>query len=198
MKKKLFCYGRYFFGLFSVFGLCISILSTKETTSIMTSNMNMAKSIGSNQLQEKYIAIQELTKEKPAPIYASFEEALSHIQEGRVAFVGKLTAYGPDCIGCGGSSACAPRQNFQNGNIYFEDSTYGKVRILAADKALPCGSIVRVSNISIYDEPILAIVMDRGGAIKGNHLDLLFTSENNLEGFSTQNDIQFEILRYGF
>lgn len=198
MKKKLLRYGQYFSGLVCVFLLCIMVLSTNQKASIVTSNMNLTKSIGTSQFQNNYLALQELTKEKPAPIYNSFEEALSHVQEGRVAFIGKLTAYGPDCVGCGGHSACPPHQNLQNGNIYYNDTTYGPVRILAADKSLPCGSIVKVSNINIYSEPILAIVMDRGGAIKGNHLDLLFATERNLEGFSTQKNIHFEILRYGF
>ena len=198
MKKKIKRYGHYFFGLLLLFSLLLIVLSANQKNLIVTSNINRSKSMGTNQFKDNYLVVQELTQEKPAILYASFEEAMAHVQEERVAFTGKLTAYGPDCVGCGGNSACQPKQNFTNGNIYFNDATYGQVRIVAADKSLPCGSMIRISNINIYQEPILAIVMDRGGSIKGNHLDLLFTSEQNLEGFSTQKNIQFEILRYGW
>ena len=69
--------------------------------------------------------------------------------------------------------------------------------MVAADRSIPCGSIVRISGINIYNEPIIAIVMDRGGAVNGSHMDLLFTSQSNLEGFATGN-VKFEIIRYGW
>ncbi len=192
---------RYFYYLFSVF-LCflfVSIIfSGNKRVKILTTNFNQTKSIEAVHIVEKYNDIKESTKLKEVPVFASFLEAMQYVKEKPVAFVGTLTAYGPDCVGCGGSSACPPRQNFKNGNIYFDDQVYGKVRVVAADRLLPCGSIVRISGINIYNEPILAVVLDRGGAIKGNHLDLLFATEKNLEGFGTSHSIKFEILRYGW
>lgn len=198
MKRKLRKYERYLGSILCLFLLAIIILSGNKKESIVTSNVNSVKSIEALHIVEKYNSLKEAARMKEAPVYTTFQEAIENAQAGPVAFYGKLTGYGPDCVGCGGGSACPPRQNFKNGNIYFEDQTYGKVRVLAADRSIPCGSIIRVSNIRIYDAPILAIVMDRGGAIKSNHLDLLFATEKNMEGFSTQNDIKFEILRYGW
>ncbi len=174
------------------------ILSGKHTTKILTSNFNQVKSIEAIHIVEKYNAIQANNKTKQIPVFSTFQEALSKVNSGPVAFIGTLTAYGPDCVGCGGNSACPPRQNFNHGNIYFDDQIYGKVRVVAADRSIPCGSIVRISGINIYDEPIIAVVLDRGGAIRGNHLDLLFATEKNLEGFGTSHNIKFEILRYGW
>ena len=131
-------------------------------------------------------------------IFNTFGEAMEKASSMPVAFIGKLTAYGPDCPGCGGTSACPPRQDFRNGNIYFNDQVYGKVRVVAADRSVPCGSIVRITGINIYPEPILAVVMDRGGGVKGNHMDLLFTSQTQLDGFGTSRNIKFEIIRYGW
>lgn len=188
----------YLCGVFVFFILGFIILSGNNKSVVSTSNINSVKSLQAVHIVNKYNSIKEEKKNKEIPVYTSFNEAISVASESPVAFMGKLTAYGPDCPGCSGNSACPPRQNFKNGNIYFQDQDYGKVRVVAADRSIPCGSIVRISGINIYGEPILAIVMDRGGAVKGNHLDLLFSSQTNLEGFATSNNIKFELIRYGW
>ncbi len=50
------------------------------------------------------------------------------------AFIGQLTGYGPDCTGCSGKTSSG--QIVTNGNIYYTDAYYGKVRILASDKKI--------------------------------------------------------------
>jgi hypothetical protein len=80
-------------------------------------------------------------------------------------FIGTLTGYGPDCIGCNGNTGCDPSQDVTNGNIYYEDAYYGKLRIVASDPKYPCGSIVKITAPNLYKEPILAIILDRGGVI---------------------------------
>ena len=181
-----------------VFVMGFIILSGNSLTVINTSNLNSVKSLQAVHIVNKYNSIKESLKEKEIVVFPTFNEAMQVASTSPVAFMGKLTAYGPDCPGCSGNSACPPRQNFKNGNIYFEDQDYGKVRVVAADRSIPCGSIVRISGINIYSEPILAIVMDRGGAVKGNHMDLLFTRQSNLEGFATSSNIKFELIRYGW
>lgn len=189
---------KYFSFVIIVFALAFVVLSGNNKTVVMTSNINSVKSLQAVHIVNKYNSIKEMEKAKEPVLYDNFYDAISVANSSPVAFMGKLTAYGPDCPGCSGNSACPPRQNFKNGNIYFEDQVYGKVRVVAADRSIPCGSIVRISGINIYSEPILAIVMDRGGSVTGNHMDLLFTSQSNLEGFATSNNIKFEIIRYGW
>lgn len=189
---------KYFSFVIIVFALAFVVLSGNNKTVVMTSNINSVKSLQAVHIVNKYNSIKEANKLKEIPVYDSFNEAMSLASSSPVAFMGKITAYGPDCVGCSGYSACPPRQDFRNGNIYFDDQVYGQVRVVAADRSIPCGSIVRISGINIYDEPILAVVMDRGGAVTGNHMDLLFTSQSNLEGFATSNNIKFEIIRYGW
>lgn len=110
--------------------------------------------------------------------------------------VGKLSRYGPDCYLCSGYLAYGIYVG--NGNIYYNDSYYGNVRILAGDKSYPFGTIVRVS----YDTTsFLGIVLDRGGTIgfgKSALFDLLYSSEDlaNVDGVNY--NVKFEILRYGF
>ena len=188
---------KYFLFVIMIFGLGFVVLSGNSKKVITTSNINSVKSLQAVHIVNKYNSIKEAEKKVEIPFFESFYDAISVASTSPVAFNGKLTAYGPDCPGCSGNSACPPRQNFKNGNIYFEDQVYGKVRVVAADRSIPCGSIVRISGINIYSEPILAIVMDRGGAVNGNHMDLLFTSQSNLEGFVTSN-VKYELIRYGW
>lgn len=195
MVKRL---SQYYLILIFILLLVMIILSGNQKDFIAVDNMNTVKSLEAVHIVNKYNSILEMKKEAIIPMFDNFYEAMKVANNSPVSFMGKLTAYGPDCVGCGGGSACPPRQNLKNGNIYFEDQTYGKIRIVAADRLLPCGSIVRITGINIYSEPILAVVLDRGSLIKGNHLDLLFTSESNLEGFSTSNNIKFEVIRYGW
>ena len=198
-KKRIYHYFCYLFAVSFCFVLFFIVASGNQRTSVITYNVNNAKSIQATRMQDQYHLLMESKKPAVPLVYETFEEAITVAQTGNVAsFIGKITGYGPDCKGCGGSSACPPRQNFKNGNIYFNDEIYGKVRVVAADRRLPCGSIVRIHNISIYNEPIIAIVMDRGGAVKGKHLDLLFETEKNMQGMHTQANIQFDILRVGF
>jgi 3D (Asp-Asp-Asp) domain-containing protein len=117
---------------------------------------------------------------------------------GRVIseFVGQLTAYGPDCKGCSGKTKSG--YDVSNGNIYFDDSLYGEVRIVAADDKYKIGTIVRITVLKVYDDPFIAIVLDRGSAINDNKFDLLFASENDTNGLGRQKDVKYEVLRNGW
>jgi 3D (Asp-Asp-Asp) domain-containing protein len=184
-------------GLLVVIGifLILMFIATGNKHKVaLVDNVNRNKSVKTSFISYNDTQLKVVT----TTIYDNFSDVISNASSGTAAFVGKLTSYGPDCIGCGGHTACKPNQDVRNGNIYYDDATYGKIRIVAADKAIPCGSIIRMSNISLYSGPVIAIVLDRGGAIKGKHLDLLFTSEYIDEGFRSANDIEFDILRWGY
>lgn len=109
--------------------------------------------------------------------------------------VGTITGYGPDCYGCSGMTASG--HNLWE-SIYYDDSEYGTVRILAADKSIPFYSIFRVSNIPGMD-PFIAIVLDTGGNVgygRGTLFDLAFESEQGEVVPKTPN-VTFEMLRSG-
>lgn len=111
-------------------------------------------------------------------------------------YQGPMTAYGPDCVGCSGITASG--YNVRH-NIYYQDKTFGKVRILAADKSLPFGTIIRISGLNIADE-VIGIVLDRGSAIgfnKRSYFDLLYYSERETDSFGCQN-ATYEVLRFGY
>ena len=112
---------------------------------------------------------------------------------------GKVTAFTPFCSdGCNGYVASG--MYVGNGNIYYDDEEYGKVRIVAADKSYPFGTIVKIKNLWYFNEDVYAIVLDRGGAIGKNKralFDLLFAIEENANNFGVEN-ATCEILRLGY
>ncbi|MBR6690983.1 MAG: hypothetical protein IKL65_06590 [Bacilli bacterium] len=126
-------------------------------------------------------------------------------------YSGKLTGYGPDCPGCSsvGNVSCRTREGKNHSltydGLYYDDISYGSVRILAADHtAFPCGTIVKVNN-GILDE-FVGIVLDTGIAMRNAWrkegiiwMDLAFTSQAEaLTGGATSSNTDFEVQRWGW
>lgn len=112
-------------------------------------------------------------------------------------FTGTITGYEPDCYGCIGITSSG--YDVRN-TIYYNDKTYNNVRVLAADKSLPFGTIIKVSNLKDYND-FIGIVLDRGSAISFDgfsQIDLLFESEDYSYNFGRKENVIFEILRLGY
>lgn len=111
--------------------------------------------------------------------------------------VGKMSGYGPDCKGCSGYLASG--RYVGDGNIYYNDSKYGTIRIVAGDYSYKMGTIVRVKNSRAGN--FIAIVLDRGSSIgfgKKFLFDLLYQSEKDAVKDEVSYNTTFEILRYGY
>lgn len=111
---------------------------------------------------------------------------------------GNISHYGHDCRGCT-LGKTATGYDISDGRIYYPDSTYGDVRIVAAGGEYPFGTILRLSNSST--SPIIAIVLDRGSAIgKGKKyvLDLLAESETAANQAGVKYNMTIEVLRMGY
>lgn len=161
----------------------------------LTYDINKTKSIKTTELAP--ISNGQVIQENNKPIIATtFNEVLTNAEKNIVTFEGTITGYGPDCEGCNGTVACYPYQNVKNGNIYFNDKTFGKIRIIAADSRIPCGTIVKVSNLNNYMD-FYAIALDHGSAIKENLIDLLFSSENEAILLGKTN-ATYTIVRWGW
>ena len=124
-------------------------------------------------------------------------------------YVGLITGYGPDCKTCDGRGYvnCPLLDgtwfSLKTDGIYYNDSQFGDVRILAADhREFPCGTIIQISNNKITDS-IIGIVLDTGSAMKKAynngkiHIDLAFKTEHNLT-FETNNNTNFVVRRWGW
>ena len=107
-------------------------------------------------------------------------------------FTGELTGYAGDCPLCSGYLACPPRTNVLEKGIYFDDKTYGNVRIVASSPSLACGSIV---SYTLNDEKITAIVLDRG--VAGTNLDLLVNQVGDAYSIGKKY-ISYDVLRFGW
>lgn len=167
------------------------IVSGNQKEEVITYNVSSINSIQAVHLVSKY------NPEIVETIYANnISEVLQYGQTNPVIFSGTMTGYGPDCVGCTGRVSCPPRNDVRNGNIYFNDNDYGTIRIVAADSQIPCGTIVNISGNGL-SESIIAIVLDRGGAIRGTLMDLLMPSEKTSNPVGRQN-VVYEIVRWGW
>ena len=115
----------------------------------------------------------------------------------KYSFVGDLTGYAGDCPLCTGYLACPPRTNGLEEGIYFEDKTYGTLRIAASSRKYPCGTIIQFDVGKISDEPIIAIILDRG--VVGNDIDLLSENEDIArKQVGRVKNQEFKVLREGW
>lgn len=125
-------------------------------------------------------------------------------------YKGKLVGYGPDCQGCSGEGylSCktesGDRFSLKYDGIYYKDSKYGDVRILAADRSkFPCGTIIKVEKAD--GTSFLAVVMDTIGTklADGRELmDLAYATQTDKTVFAadglTGNNVTFNVQRWGW
>ena len=120
-------------------------------------------------------------------------------------FSGKLTTYGGDCNGCGGGSAAgvslSPTSGVNGSNSPYLTYKGQKYYCLAADRSIPFGTVIKISNHKLSTAgTIYGIVVDRGGAIKGNKIDIFKGSERGGATYfsgGTSKNAQFEIVSVG-
>lgn len=126
------------------------------------------------------------------------------IDEG-TTFTGRLTTYGGDCNGCGGNSSSgvklSPTSGVNNSHSPYLTYKGRKYYCLAADRSIPFGTVIKISNHNLNtDSTIYGIVVDRGGAIKGNKVDIFKGSEGSgakYFGGGTSTNTKFEIVSVG-
>ena len=189
----------YFGGLFFVIFLLFLVANSNSSNDIVVSNINNIKTIESSKLMSfSNLNLNSLQGNLSNIVRVFSISELEQNENKLVEFEGTLTGYGPDCVGCNGNLGCNPSHNVQNGNIYYEDNTYGKIRILAADESIPCGSIVKISNFSHEPGDFYGIVLDRGSDIHGLTMDLLYNSESEIQNLGRSYNINFKIERWGY
>ena len=187
--KKVISYYMIVIGLFSI---AFIVASGYKKVDIVTSNIHNVKSVLSTRIVKQETV-------SPIKLVSNTNQIKQYGSTNKIEFNGTLTGYGPDCPGCGGIVACRPNQDVRNGNIYYNDSKYGKIRILAADYSIPCGSIIHISNYKfIPGNEFTGIVLDRGSAIVGLTMDLLYPSESDTVAVGRQRNIHFSIERWGW
>ena len=111
----------------------------------------------------------------------------SEVKEGAYYYSKRATSYGADCVGCGGGTssgiALSTSAVRQSDGTWKDGITYDGYYIIAAGPEIPLCTVVEISNHRwngqglVPGEPFLAVVGDRGGAVKGTSIDLFTGSE---------------------
>ena len=195
LDKKIISGIFYVTGVLCICAGVIGVISfeDKKMVSNESENTNLNKYVSTKELVATF---RELDKKSINPImYSNFSDAVYNSKYFPTSFVGKLVHYGPDCPECGGHLGCNG-QDARNGNIYYNDNEYGKVRIVAMSTEIPCGSVIKI-NVDAYDKDgMYAIVLDRG--VSGAMVDLLKTSASASSSVRTVDNVTFDIVRYGY
>ena len=122
------------------------------------------------------------------PVYEEKSDVLK-------SYTGKMSFYNANCTGCSGITSTGI--DVSDGRLYYYDNNYGNVRIIAAGPEIKKWSIVRLKNTSLGSN-VLAIVLDRGGAIGEGRtflIDMLTNSDEKKDG--VEKDIVVEVIRDG-
>lgn len=161
-----------------IVGLFMFIGSSSIENVIKSSNSNLNKTLDLVAMSEKV------------------EEVIANdIYAVKDTYTGSLTGYSADCPLCTGYLAC--NGDYVRGGITtYDDDQYGTVRIVAASKQLPCGSVVKFDMPSVSSMPIYAIVLDRG--VGGYALDLLVENESYAYKYVGRKTVNYDILRFGW
>lgn len=195
LGKKIIASIFYLMGIsfICVGSVCYMSFENDTQKSVKGASVDLDKSVSTKELVTTF---QQLNKRALEPVmYSNFETAVLNSKYYPTSFVGKLVHYGPDCPECSGRLGCNG-QDARNGNIYYNDSEYGKVRIVAMSSTIPCGSMIKI-NVNAYDKDgMYAIVMDRG--VSGPMVDLLKPSASSPAPVRTVDGVTFDIVRYGY
>ncbi len=124
------------------------------------------------------------------------EDIQNDLYSAKDTFVGDLTGYTADCPLCSGKLACLPNYYVLDGTDTYQDISYGNVKIVASSKNLPCGTIIRFNKSNLSNDPILAIVLDRG--VLGNDIDLLTPDISFANIYIGRSTISYDVLRNGW
>ena len=115
------------------------------------------------------------------------------VQEGAF-FTGRLTTYGGDCAGGNGTSSTgiklSPISGVQGSN---------SPKLTYNGRSFPFGTIIEITNHNLsIESTAYGIVVDRGGAIKGNKIDIFNGTEaGKYFTGGTSKNTQFKIISVG-
>lgn len=184
------------------------MVSSKITFEIhpdkMVSSYNFVEITENKEEVEEKDEVVEDTKEE----VSSVENMPAEVNDA--VYVGKMTGYGADCIGCSGVGALAcraadgSRHTLSENGEYYNDATYGSVRIVAAAlDQFPCGTIVKVDHPALGS--FYAVVMDTGGSMRNAWanglvwMDLAFKTESDPDIYATtSSNTTYSVQRWGW
>ena len=189
----------------------VNVVNTVVPYEIVTKYNSKLPSTTTNVLQQGMSGISYVDETGTTTVLQEMVPQVVEVGTGaKGTYVGRVTGYGPDCLGCSkaGNVSCRTREgkkhSLYNGAIY-HDVTYGDVRILAGARSLfPCGTIIDISN---GKTAFTGIILDSGGSMekawqsKGSvWIDIAYTSqaEARTQGIMSGNNIHMQVKRWGW
>ena len=202
MKYVIYAINIFLLLMIPVYLFIFPMLNKTSDTNLVVKKLNSNEIVSINNVLYRKSDVVEDTSKKEIILNNNDTLAVNvckaNVTDVLETVLGKMSAYGPDCAGCGGKVGAG--QVVTNGNIYYYDKVYGQLRIVAGDSKFPYATIIRVLN-SKYKDPFYAIVLDRGSDIgigRRFTFDLLFPSEREANLFGTSYNVTFEVVRYGY
>ena len=174
----------------------IIILGIAGTGYFLTKNIDKEELIAAVEVIEPIQEqTQQMIKEKQEidTIVEEQKEVTEPIITNTNIITSFITHYSPNCYGCSGVTASG--YDVKN-TIYYNDIEYGQVRVVAMSRDYPLYSIIKIKDYKLGGD-IIAIILDRGGAITGTKIDLLVETEDIAIQCGIQRNVQVEILRLG-
>lgn len=150
--------------------------------------------------KEETVVKQEIVKEQEVvknetektPVEIPQEVVKTDVIE---TFTGNLSYYRANCSGCSGFTATG--FDVRDGKLFYNDPTYGNIRIIASGTEIPKYSIVRIKNSSLGND-VLAIVLDRGGDIGQGRKFIVDVLTNSTEARGgVDYGVSIEVIRKG-
>lgn len=171
--------------------ILVSIIFYVGDNNILYSTQNV-----SNNNLNKQMSLQDIAKGQKEIVNQLKIEEQKKLFTPKSTFLGTLTGYSADCVGCSGNLACTGTNAKTNG-VYYNDKTYGNVRIVATSSKYPCGTVLKFDLPNLSNEPTIAIALDTG--VSNNTVDLLMENSNAaLKYVGRINNKKFEVLRLGW
>lgn len=201
MKYVIYAINIFLLLMIPVYLFIFPMLDQTSKTSLDVKKLNSNEIVSLNNTFYRKTTVSENTTKKELVLnndVLAVNVCKANLTDILETISGRMSAYGPDCAGCGGKVGAG--QVVTNGNIYYYDKVYGKLRIVAGDSKYPYGTVIRILN-SKYKEPFYAIVLDRGSDIgigRRFTFDLLFPSEREANLFGTSYNVTFQVVRYGY
>lgn len=175
------------------------ITTDKDTSN--SDNEQIESEIIKSQNEPTQKEIEEVSKTDQNIITEEKKKEQSGVYVG-MKITANMVAYGTDCCSSNESlqGITSSGYNIKKSGIYYNDSTYGKVRILASDKNFKLYSIIKVEDQ--IDGTYYAIVLDRGDSNIGLNKKYLFdvvveTQQKARTEYGTHKNVNFEVMRIG-
>lgn len=179
-------------------------LNLFTTEVIQQGSVGVVEKVYENTYLNKVLKIRKLHKETLVVAPKNTIVSTGIVQSGAY-FTGKLTYYGGDAAGSYNTSSSGVSLSASSG-VMGSNSPYlviggQKYFCLAADSSIPFGTVIKISNHKLsLPSTIYGIVVDRGGAIKQNKIDIFVGSEKGgIKYFTggTSHNTKFEIVSVG-